>query len=83
MERVNDERWYRCPDCLDRGWIVTSDDDEAPAMKPCLQCRPILYRRWRDGHFTLNHHCDECAEIRAGRVTRHDYLADGTYVGGY
>ena len=75
------ERLYRCPECFDCGWVVAHDDDEAPTMKPCRHCRPVVYGRWQDGHYVPGHSCDECNAIRAGRATVHDYTESGEYLG--
>lgn len=74
---------YHCPMCLDVGWIMvlTQDDHAPPTAKPCRHCRHIIERRRKEGHYLLDHTCDECWAIRSGRVTSLDYDAEGNYIG--
>jgi hypothetical protein len=50
-------------------------------VRPCRQCAKVTHRRWAEGHFVLDHACDECAGIRAGRITELDFAADGSRIG--
>ena len=77
------EPLYRCPECLDRGWIDDTDTDSGlpPIMHPCRHCRQVAYRRWSEGHYRLDHHCEECSAVRSGQVASHDYDRDGNWVG--
>ena len=40
-----------------------------------------IERRRKEGHYLLDHTCDECWAIRSGRVTSLDYDAEGNYIG--
>ncbi|MFZ4431572.1 MAG: hypothetical protein ACOYOQ_00095 [Microthrixaceae bacterium] len=75
------ERTYRCPECWDRRWVVTEDEDQPPTAKPCRHCAPVEYARWRDGHHDPDHTCEECAAVRSGRASAYDYDGDGRYLG--
>lgn len=62
----------RCPECLDRAWILTSDEDATgtPTMKPCRLCAPVAKRRWQEGHWKGPDPCpcEECALTRTGQL---------------
>ena len=73
------EPTYRCLECLDVGWVHSTVD--AMTVRPCRQCAKVTHRRWAEGHFVLDHACDECAGIRAGRITELDFAADGSRIG--
>jgi hypothetical protein len=77
------EPLYRCPECMDKGWalVVSADSGLPPIAEPCRHCRTIERRRWAEGHYNVDHYCDECGAIRSGRVTRHDFDLEGNWLG--
>jgi methylphosphotriester-DNA--protein-cysteine methyltransferase len=75
------EETFRCPECWDKRWVETADEDDAPHYRPCRHCAPIQHRRWREGHHRQDHVCEECAAVRSGRATIYDYNPEGEYLG--
>lgn len=82
-ERLPEPR-YRCPECLDRRWVerVSPDDGHVTELRPCRHCAPVLARRCREGHFRLDHSCDECSAIRSAALRMSDFDGDGELIGG-
>lgn len=70
-----------CIECGDMGWSDTADEDEAPMVKPCRHCRPLVFMRWQRGHYDVGHGCEECAAVRSGRATVHDFTDEGVFLG--
>lgn len=60
-------RTYGCGGCLDMRWLPMDPDDESRGVYPCPDCRPMVYERWKGGHYRPNHTCPECITIRSGR----------------